>query len=70
MAKLMVYSFKSWDGPSGTFITSSRMGTKAFIERIRATLIESSAVEIDESELEPGEEFTRIDYTATNVRDL
>jgi len=64
MVKLTVYRFKYWNAVMGDWVTSTRMGTREGIGRLRDHVcIESSATEIDAALLgreDPG--LTDIDF--------
>ena len=62
MAKVMVYPVDVFDVMAGETLRSRRMATRAGAIIMRGTIIEDGAVEIDESQLEKGEQWTPIDF--------
>jgi hypothetical protein len=62
MAKVTVYKVKKYDIESDEFRTSRRMATREGAQLMGAMIIEHTAREIDECELEHGEQWTRRDF--------
>jgi hypothetical protein len=62
MAKVTVFNFRVYDINRDESITSRRMATRPGIESIGGVIIEGSGVEIDETQLEPGEQWTKRDF--------
>jgi hypothetical protein len=71
MGKVKVSNFKrrSWDGHTDQYQTSTRMATRQGVESIGGTVIEGTEVEIDETQLEPGEQWTPKNFTPPGTRD-
>lgn len=61
-----VYGFKKYDIVSDRFIISHRMATRACIERIRASPIKGTELEINRSELD-SDGMTEIGYYEMRV---
>jgi len=59
MAKITVFRAKSWDVANDAPQTSRRWFTREGAEAWNLVVIEGSAIEIDDSSLEPGEQWTR-----------
>ena len=57
-----VYPIDIFDVMAGKILRSRRMATRAGAIIMRGTIVENGAVEIDESELEKGEQWTPIDF--------
>ena len=62
MAKVTVYKVRIYDIQSDEFTLSRRMATVEGAARMRGDILENTAVEIDVSRLEPGEEWTPRDF--------
>lgn len=60
--KVQVYKFKAFDIRAGKDVVSRRMATRKRIETMGGTLIENTGIEINESQLEHGQEWTPIDF--------
>jgi hypothetical protein len=60
MTAVIVYSFQAWDQSTGEYKLSRRMATRKGIEMCKGTALEDTAIEIDSSQLERGEEWTPI----------
>jgi hypothetical protein len=60
MTTLIVYSFQAWDQSTGEYKLSRRMAPRKGIEMCKVTALEDTAIEIDSSQLERGEEWTPI----------
>jgi hypothetical protein len=58
MATVTVYKVRFYDLQSDEFSFSRRMATAKGAARMRGDIVENTAVEIDASQLEPGEECT------------
>jgi hypothetical protein len=56
MTAVIVYSFQAWDQSTGEYKLSRRMATRKGIELCNGTALEDTAIEIDSSQLERGEE--------------
>jgi hypothetical protein len=57
MAKVTVYRVRVYDGYSDERKLSTRMATREGVAIMRGTIVEDSAVEIEESQLERGEQW-------------
>lgn len=68
MPKVTVYRVKSYDMQTDKYITSKRMATVHGAKTMGGEIIGSSGVDIDESELEAGFEWTPIDFVPRNPR--
>ncbi|WP_156967686.1 hypothetical protein [Methylosinus sp. PW1] len=62
MKKVTVYNVRKYDIVSDEIKRSRRMATREGALIMCAQIIEGSAIEIDESELESGEQWTRLDF--------
>lgn len=62
MAKVTVYRVKKYDIGSDEFQISRRMATREGAQLMGAEIIENTEREIDDSELEHGEQWTRRDF--------
>ena len=60
MTAVIVYSFQAWDQSTGEYKLSRRMATREGIEMCKGEALEDSAIEIDSSQLEWGEEWTPV----------
>ena len=60
MTAVIVYRFKAWDQSAGEYKLSRRMATREGIEMCKGEALEDSAIEIDSSQLERGEEWTPV----------
>jgi hypothetical protein len=58
MAKVTVYQVRFYDFQSDGISFSRRMATVKGAARMHGDIVEDSGVEIDASQLEPGEEWT------------
>jgi hypothetical protein len=58
MAKVTVYKVRFYDIQSDEFSFSRRMATEKGAARMHGEVMENTAVEIDASQLEQGEEWT------------
>jgi hypothetical protein len=56
--KVTVYKMRFYDVQSDTFVVSRRMATEEGARFLGGKIIPSSAAEIDDSELEPQEQWT------------
>ena len=61
-AKVVVYPVDVFDVMKGKTLRSQRMATRAGAIIMRGTIVEAGAVEIDESQLERGEQWTPLDF--------
>jgi hypothetical protein len=64
MSKVEVFRVKIYDGMTDDYVTSRRMATLEGVAIMRGTII-GSGILIDDSELEEGEQWTRLDFKAT-----
>ncbi|MFW8587526.1 hypothetical protein ACOJBM_29445 [Rhizobium beringeri] len=62
MAKITVYRVRRYDITTDNYIDSRRLMTEKGARMICGEIIRSTAVEIDEEDLESGEEWTPIGY--------
>ena len=62
MAKVKVYRARWYDATKDDYVVSRRLATKEGARKMRAELLENTEVEIDESMLERGEQFTPRDF--------
>ncbi len=62
MAKVTVYNIRFYDLQNDELRISRRMATPKGAARMGGEILEGSAVEIDASRLEPGEEWTPRDF--------
>jgi hypothetical protein len=62
MAKVTVYPIDIFDVMAGKILRSRRMATRAGAIIMRGTIVEAGAFEIDESQLERGEQWTPLDF--------
>ena len=62
MGKAKVYRVQVYNIMTDQIVISRRMATREGAEIMRGKVIDDTAVEIDESQLEPGEEWTPIDF--------
>jgi len=62
MAKVRVYRVKVYDIKTDDEILSRRMATREGVAIMRGTPIESTETEIDDSQLERGEQWTPRDF--------
>jgi hypothetical protein len=60
MTAVVVYRFQAWDQSAGAYKLSRRMATRKGIEMCKGTALEDTAIEIDSSQLEMGEEWTPV----------
>ncbi|MBY3614971.1 hypothetical protein [Rhizobium bangladeshense] len=69
MAKIMVYQVQQYDITTDNVQISRRWWTKEGAAKFCFQLIESSGVEIEEPDLEPGEQWTPIGYVPKGSAD-
>ena len=62
MARVKVYKVAMYNATTDQKITSRRMATRKGAARMCGEVIEGTETEIDGSRLEPGEEWTPIDF--------
>lgn len=62
MGMITVYRVKRYDITTDNYVDSRRLMTEKGARMICGEIIQSTAVEIDEVDLEPGEEWTPIGY--------
>lgn len=62
MATVTVYKVKVYDIATDSHETSRRWATKGGAEIMRGSIVEGTAVEINEMELESGEQWTPIGF--------
>ena len=62
MAKVTVYRVQLWDPAKGENVIIGRMATLEGAKMLKGEIIAESAVEIDASRLERGEQWTPIDF--------
>ncbi len=62
MAKVTVYKVQVYNITTDQFVLSRRMATREGAKIMRGEVIENTAVEIDETQLEPGEKWTPRDF--------
>ena len=62
LTMVRVYPVDIFDFMMGKILRSRRMATRQGAIIMRGTIVEAGAVEIDESQLEPGEQWTPIDF--------
>ncbi|TBE72406.1 hypothetical protein ELH03_17365 [Rhizobium beringeri] len=62
MAKITVYRVRRYDITTDNYVDSRRLMTDKGARMICSEIIRSTAVEIDEGDLESGEEWTPIGY--------
>jgi hypothetical protein len=62
MAKVKVYRVKVFDGMTDRRVISRRMATREGAATMRSEVLEDTEVEIDETQLEPGEQWTPVDF--------
>ena len=62
MTKVIVYRVEFYDVQNDAMQRSRRWFTRDGAKRLNALVVESSAEEIDDTDLEPGEEWTRRDF--------
>jgi hypothetical protein len=62
MPKVIVYNVKRYDPYTDETIILPRMATREGARALGGDIIEGTAVEIDETRLEPGERFTPPDF--------
>lgn len=62
MAKVTVYKVQVYNIMTDQSVLSRRMATREGAEIMKGKVIENTAVEIDETQIEPGEEWTPIDF--------
>jgi hypothetical protein len=62
MAKVKVYRVKVFDGMTDRRVISRRMATREGAATMRGEVLEDTEIEIDESQLEPGEQWTPVDF--------
>ena len=60
MTAVIFYSFQAWDQSTGEYKLSRRMATRKGIEMCKGKVLEDTAIEIDSSRLERGEEWTPV----------
>jgi hypothetical protein len=60
MTAVIVYRFKVWDQSAGEYKLSRRMATREGIEMCKGVALEDTAIEIDSSQLERGEQWTPV----------
>jgi hypothetical protein len=58
MAKVTVFKMKRYDMNKDEYVVSSRMATREGAAKFEHVVIEGTGVEIDEAQLEPGEQWT------------
>jgi hypothetical protein len=58
MPKVTVYKVKLYNVVTDATLISRRMATREGATRMRGDIVEDTALEIDASQLEPGEEWT------------
>jgi hypothetical protein len=63
MAKVKVYKVKVYDVTTDQQIISRRMATSDGTAIMRGIVVDGTETEIDESQLEPGEQWTPRDFT-------
>ncbi len=49
MGKVIVHRYKKWSIITGDWVVSTRMATQEYIDNIKATPIEGTAAEIDDT---------------------
>jgi hypothetical protein len=62
MAKVTVYYVLLWDALEGVNKLSNRMATREGAGKMSGSVLENTWVEIDDTELESGELWTRIGF--------
>ena len=62
MAQVTVYRVRKYDIFNDEYQESKRMATRAGAELMGAEVLDDTAREIDESQLEPGEQWTRRNF--------
>ncbi len=62
MTKVTVYRIRTYDFATDDYRTSRRWATREGAETMRGEIIPDGAIQIDESDLEPGEQWTRTGY--------
>lgn len=70
MGKVTVYQIQKYDISQDAMVTSRRMATEEGARIMHARIIPDTGIEIDESELEAGEQWTRIDFHMWHVRNI
>lgn len=68
MATVTVWKIKFYNMRTDNFTVSRRMATQEGAKRMHGEIIVGTEVEIDESELESGFEWTPIDFRPVNER--
>lgn len=62
MAKITVYNVEVYDATTDEFTLSRRMATRKGAAMMGGDIIEESALAIDDSQLEPGAQWTATDF--------
>jgi hypothetical protein len=62
MSKVKVYRVKAYDVSTDQQVESRRMATREGAAAMHGMIIESTETEIDDAQLEPGEQWTPIDF--------
>jgi hypothetical protein len=62
VARLKVYKVKLYNVITDQFVISRRMATREGAATMRGVVLEDTGVEIDASQLEPGEHWTPVDF--------
>ena len=66
MPKIKVYRVKVYNSLTDEFVVSRRMATREGAAIMKGVVLDSTEVEIDASQLEPGENWTPKDFTPTS----
>jgi hypothetical protein len=62
MGKVNVYKVRGFDLKTSQFAISPRMATRDGAAKMHGEVIENTEIEIDEEQLEPGEQWTPTDF--------
>ena len=62
MAKVKIYRVKVYNVMTDQPVISRRMATREGAARMKGEILEDTGIAIDESRLEPGEQWTTVDF--------
>jgi hypothetical protein len=65
MGKATVYKVQLYDAANDEPITSRRLATRQGAEMMQGNVLENTAIEIDESQLEHGQQWTEKNFNPT-----
>jgi hypothetical protein len=62
MAGVKIYKVKLYNVVTDQYVVSRRMATREGAAKMKGEVVENAGIDIDESRLEPGEQWTPIDF--------